>query len=408
MKKRLSLFLCLCFMFPLLLCRASAQETAVQVENPGYYQRFQGQNISINVYNWGEYISDGSDDSLNVNQAFEELTGIKVVYSTFASNEELYAKLKGGGVKYDVIIPSDYMIARMIAEDMLEELNLRNIPNFSKIGEKFQYPQYDPQNRYSVPYTWGTVGIIYNKEYVDEEDAKSWDILWDERYLGNILMFSNSRDSFGIALKKLGYSFNTTNEEEIREAAQALKEQKPLVQAYVMDEIFDKMQGEEAVLAPYYAGDAITMMENNENLGFAVPKEGTNIFTDAACIPKGAKQKEAAEMYLNFLLESQVAAANCDYIGYSTPQDEALQLLEQEVRENPVAYPADEVLDKAEAFLYLPQSVNDLYDKLWTETLSTDQRYNAWFIPILLLVCVAASITITVVRSVKKRRQSGY
>lgn len=408
MKKRLSLFLCLCLMFPLLLCRASAQETAVQVENPGYYQRFQGQNISINVYNWGEYISDGSDDSLNVNQAFEELTGIKVVYSTFASNEELYAKLKGGGVKYDVIIPSDYMIARMIAEDMLEELNLRNIPNFSKIGEKFQYPQYDPQNRYSVPYTWGTVGIIYNKEYVDEEDAKSWDILWDERYLGNILMFSNSRDSFGIALKKLGYSFNTTNEEEIREAAQALKEQKPLVQAYVMDEIFDKMQGEEAVLAPYYAGDAITMMENNENLGFAVPKEGTNIFTDAACIPKGAKQKEAAEMYLNFLLESQVAAANCDYIGYSTPQDEALQLLEQEVRENPVAYPADEVLDKAEAFLYLPQSVNDLYDKLWTETLSTDQRYNAWFIPILLLVCVAASITITVVRSVKKRRQSGY
>lgn len=408
MKKRLSLFLCLCLMFPLLLCRASAQETAVQVENPGYYQRFQGQNISINVYNWGEYISDGSDDSLNVNQAFEELTGIKVVYSTFASNEELYAKLKGGGVKYDVIIPSDYMIARMIAEDMLEELNLRNIPNFSKIGEKFQYPQYDPQNRYSVPYTWGTVGIIYNKEYVDEEDAKSWDILWDERYLGNILMFSNSRDSFGIALKKLGYSFNTTNEEEIREAAQALKEQKPLVQAYVMDEIFDKMQGEEAVLAPYYAGDAITMMENNENLGFAVPKEGTNIFTDAACIPKGAKHKEAAEMYLNFLLESQVAAANCDYIGYSTPQDEALQLLEQEVRENPVAYPADEVLDKAEAFLYLPQSVNDLYDKLWTETLSTDQRYNAWFIPILLLVCVAASITITVVRSVKKRRQSGY
>lgn len=408
MKKRLSLFLCLCLMFPLLLCRASAQETAVQVENPGYYQRFQGQNISINVYNWGEYISDGSDDSLNVNQAFEELTGIKVVYSTFASNEELYAKLKGGGVKYDVIIPSDYMIARMIAEDMLEELNLRNIPNFSKIGKKFQYPQYDPQNRYSVPYTWGTVGIIYNKEYVDEEDAKSWDILWDERYLGNILMFSNSRDSFGIALKKLGYSFNTTNEEEIREAAQALKEQKPLVQAYVMDEIFDKMQGEEAVLAPYYAGDAITMMENNENLGFAVPKEGTNIFTDAACIPKGAKQKEAAEMYLNFLLESQVAAANCDYIGYSTPQDEALQLLEQEVRENPVAYPADEVLDKAEAFLYLPQSVNDLYDKLWTETLSTDQRYNAWFIPILLLVCVAASITITVVRSVKKRRQSGY
>lgn len=408
MKKRLSLFLCLCLMFPLLLCRASAQETAVQVENPGYYQRFQGQNISINVYNWGEYISDGSDDSLNVNQAFEELTGIKVVYSTFASNEELYAKLKGGGVKYDVIIPSDYMIARMIAEDMLEELNLRNIPNFSKIGEKFQYPQYDPQNRYSVPYTWGTVGIIYNKEYVDEEDAKSWDILWDERYLGNILMFSNSRDSFGIALKKLGYSFNTTNEEEIREAAQALKEQKPLVQAYVMDEIFDKMQGEEAVLAPYYAGDAITMMENNENLGFAVPKEGTNIFTDAACIPKGAKHKEAAEMYLNFLLESQVAAANCDYIGYSTPQDEALQLLEQEVRENPVAYPADEVLDKAEAFLYLPQSVNDLYDKLWTDTLSTDQRYNAWFIPILLLVCVAASITITVVRSVKKRRQSGY
>ncbi len=377
-----------------------------KVEDENYYTKFKDDNISINVYNWGEYISDGSDGSLDVNKAFEELTGIDVVYTTFASNEELYAKLKSGGVSYDIIIPSDYMIGRMIAEDMLEPLNFENIPNFSMIDKKFVNPAFDPENRYSVPYTWGVVGLIYNTQYISEEDAKSWDILWDERYMGDILMFSNSRDAFGIALKKLGYSFNTTDEDEINEAAELLKEQKPFVQAYVMDEIFDKMQGEEAAVAPYYAGDAITMIEANENLAFSIPKEGTNIFIDSMCIPKSAKQKEAAEMYINFMLETEVAAANCEYIGYSTPHAEALKTLDEEISSNPIAYPDDETLENTESFLYLPKATSDLYDKLWTQILSNDQRYNEWFVPILMVVCVAVSIGINIMRSIKKKRNT--
>ncbi len=377
-----------------------------KVEDENYYTKFKDDNISINVYNWGEYISDGSDGSLDVNKAFEELTGIDVVYTTFASNEELYAKLKSGGVSYDIIIPSDYMIGRMIAEDMLEPLNFENIPNFSMIDEKFVNPAFDPENKYSVPYTWGVVGLIYNTQYISEEDAKSWDILWDERYMGDILMFSNSRDAFGIALKKLGYSFNTTDEDEINEAAELLKEQKPFVQAYVMDEIFDKMQGEEAAVAPYYAGDAITMIEANENLAFSIPKEGTNIFIDSMCIPKSAKQKEAAEMYINFMLETEVAAANCEYIGYSTPHAEALKTLDEEISSNPIAYPDDETLENTESFLYLPKATSDLYDKLWTQILSNDQRYNEWFVPILMVVCVAVSIGINIMRSIKKKRNT--
>lgn len=377
-----------------------------KVEDENYYTKFKDDNISINVYNWGEYISDGSDGSLDVNKAFEELTGIDVVYTTFASNEELYAKLKSGGVSYDIIIPSDYMIGRMIAEDMLEPLNFENIPNFSMIDKKFVNPAFDPENKYSVPYTWGVVGLIYNTQYISEEDAQSWDILWDERYMGDILMFSNSRDAFGIALKKLGYSFNTTDEDEINEAAELLKEQKPFVQAYVMDEIFDKMQGEEAAVAPYYAGDAITMIEANENLAFSIPKEGTNIFIDSMCIPKSAKQKEAAEMYINFMLETEVAAANCEYIGYSTPHAEALKTLDEEISSNPIAYPDDETLENTESFLYLPKATSDLYDKLWTQILSNDQRYNEWFVPILMVVCVAVSIGINIMRSIKKKRNT--
>lgn len=405
MIKKLTAFLAAAFILTASFASVSAADLP-QVEDKSYYERFKGQNISINVYNWGEYISDGSDDTLNVNKAFEELTGIEVVYTTFASNEELYAKLKSGGVSYDVIIPSDYMIGRMAAEDMLEPLNFENIPNFSTIDEKFVNPAFDPDNKYSVPYTWGVVGIIYNKEYVSDEDAQSWDILWDERYMGDILMFSNSRDAFGIALKKLGYSFNTTNEDEINEAAQELKNQKPLVQAYVMDEIFDKMQGGEAAIAPYYAGDAITMIAANENLAFSVPKEGTNIFTDSMCIPKGAKQKEAAEMYINFMLETEVAAANCEYIGYSTPHKEALKILDEEISSNPIAYPDDEVLENTESFLYLPKNISDIYDKLWTEILSTDQRYNKWFVPALMIVCVGFSLGINIMRSIKKKRNS--
>lgn len=383
---------------------AAFGETEEPAYDMAYYGRFAGEKISINVFNWGEYISDGSDGSIDVNAAFEELTGIKVNYSTFATNEELYSKLKGGGAQYDIIIPSDYMIARMIQENMLEPLDFDNIPAFSNIDEQYWNPAYDPENAYSVPYTAGTVGIIYNSATV-EEPVDSWGILWDERYTNDILMFSNSRDAFGIAEKYLGYSLNTTDREELEDCARLLKEQKPLIQAHVMDEIFDKMISGEAAVAPYYAGDYITMSALNEDLKFAIPKEGTNLFVDAICIPKGARQKEAAEMYINFLCEGQVAADNIDYIGYSTPNKAAFALLDPEVQEDPVRYPPQEVLENTEPFLALDEETGLLLDSLWTEVLATDQGYNRWSMPLFVTLAVAASVFLNILRRRRKRRE---
>lgn len=369
-----------------------------------YWEQYRGQNISINVYNWGEYISDGGDGSMDVNKEFEKLTGIKVYYSTFATNEELYSKLRGGGSSYDIIIPSDYMIGRMISEDMLEPLDLENIPNHQYIDEGFLGAIYDPGDEYSVPYTWGTVGIIYNTTMVYDE-VESWDILWDEKYLGQILMFSNPRDAFAIAQSKLGYSLNTTDEGELRDCLEALKDQKMLVQAYVMDEIFDKMLGGEAALAPYYAGDALTMMDENEDLAFAIPAEGTNIFTDAICIPKGSKNKAAAEMYINFLCEPEVGAANAEYIGYGSPNVATLELLDEEITEDPISYPPQEILDNTEYFNQLPRETNLLMDEMWTDLLSADAAYNRWLIPIVLVGMIALSVVFNLWHAGRRKRQ---
>ena len=228
------------------------------------WTRFKDKGVKLNVYNWGLYISDGSDESVNVVEAFEQLTGIDVNYTTYDTNESLYAKMKGGGANYDIIVPSDYMIGKMIAEDMLAPLDYSNIPNAQMIGEQYRHQSYDPQDAYSVPYTWGVVGIVYNKTMVEEE-PDSWNVMWDERYTNSILMFNNSRDAFAIAARKLGMSMNPKTVEEVNIIAEELKKQKLLVQAYVMDEIFDKMGGGEAALAPYYAGDALVMMEENED-----------------------------------------------------------------------------------------------------------------------------------------------
>lgn len=380
---------------------------AVDVEDTTYYQKFKDAGISINVYNWGEYISDGSDGALDINAAFEELTGITVNYSTFATNEELYAKIKSGGASYDVIIPSDYMITRMIQEGMLEKLNFDNIPVFKNVSDNFKKNQFDPQGEYSVPYTWGTVGIVYNTSMVTDP-VDSWDILWNEKYKGNILMFANPRDAFGISLLRLGYSINTEDEAQLRQAAEELKKQKPLVQAYVMDEIFDKMQGNEAALAPYYAGDAYTMMADNDQLAFAVPKEGTNVFVDAMCIPKGSQQKEAAEMYINFMCEAEVAAANIEYIGYSSPNAAAMELLDEEILNSPIIYPSSDVIEKGEEFLHLSDETNKLLDALWTEIRTNDSNFLNWAMPLLLLVLIAAAFITISLRKRRKKRQQLY
>ena len=382
-------------------CAADEPEYSNSVD----WDKFRDQNVTLNVYNWGEYISvDDGENLYDTNREFEELTGIKVNYTNFASNEELYAKLKNGGSSYDIIIPSDYMIARMINEDMLEKLDFSNIPNYSLIMDKFKGIDYDPTEEYSVPYMWGMVGIIYNTTMVDpEDDVYSWSILWNEKYANNILMFSNSRDAFAIACKYLGYSMNTTDEQELRNAAAALTNQKLLVQAYVMDEIFDKMTGGEAAIAPYYAGDAITMISDNPDLAYAVPREGTNLFVDAMCIPKGAKNKEAAEMYINFMCETKTALHNCEYIGYSTPQSEVSEYLDPELAENPIAYPDEATLANTEAFIALPDDVTKLMDELWTSILTANSSA-PWTIPVFLIACLGASIGINVARARKKKR----
>lgn len=404
----------LLFVIPLSGCQSEtvveeeAEEAIVTVADEEYYTRFRDQEVSINVYNWGEYIPDGSDVGvLDLNGAFTELTGIKVNYTTYATNEELYAKLKGGGASYDVVIPSDYMISRMIDEDMLLPLNLENIPNRKYIMEGFQNPGYDPGNQYSIPYTWGTVGIIYDKTAIDPETTKmDWDILWSEEYKDQILMFDNPRDAFAIAEIMLGYSLNTENPKELKAASELLVEQKPVVQAYVMDEIFDKMGAGEAVLAPYYAGDAATLLDEYDHLGFVIPESGTNLFFDAACIPKGAKAKEAAEMYINFLCEPDVAYYVADYIGYSTPHQAAFEMLDEETQNDPVAYP-DEVFlaEKTEVFQNLSEEGNAIMQDLWTEMKSTEQDdANPWIVPMFMLICIVLSIVILIRRHFRNKK----
>lgn len=372
------------------------------------YQKFRDQNITLNVYNWGEYISDGSDDAMDVNKEFEALTGIKVNYLMFASNEELFAKMKSGGSSYDIVIPSDYMIARLVDNDLLLELNYDNIPNIANMDESYLHLEFDPEQKYSAPYTWGEVVLVYNTTLVDpDDDLETWEALWNEKYMGNMLMFSNSRDAFGIALKVLGYSQNTTDPDELEAAAQKLEEQKLLVQAYVMDEIFDKMGGGEAALAPYYAGDAIVMMDENPDLAASIPREGTNLFVDAICVPKSSRNQEAAEMYVNFLCETQVAMANFEYIGYATPlRTVREQLSEEEIAANPIQFPSQEKLDTMEVYTNLPDETNALMDSLWTRVLSAETGENKWFIPIFIVASLALTIGIDVVRRRKRRRDA--
>ncbi len=399
MKKILSLFLSSLLLVSCFALSASAeQEEPLEAEDTG---------ITINVYNWGEYISDGSDGTMNVNQEFTKRTGIHVNYTTFDTNESLYSKLVSGGASYDVIFPSDYMVARMIEEGMLQKLDFSNIPNYKYIDEDYRDLAYDPQNEYSVPYTWGVVGIFYNKNYVKEAPT-SWDVLWDDQYQGKILMFDNPRDAFGIAQKRLGYSFNSTDMAEWQEAAELLKEQKPLVQAYVMDQIFDKMEIGEAWLAPYYAGDAAVLVEENDSIGFSIPtEEGTNFFVDAMCIPADAQHKAEAEAYINFLCDPEIAAANMEYVGYSTPESAAKELMDEEITSNPIYYPSQEIIDNSEVFLTLPSEINEKVDKLWIEVKMGSSGSTATLI-VVLLGFLLLYIVIVITKTIKRKRMNRY
>lgn len=340
------------------------------------WTRFAGDHITLNVYNNGLYISDGSDDSVNVLSAFEDLTGIKVNYTTYDSNESLYAKLKSGGVSYDVIFPSDYMVGKMANEGMLSELNMDNIPNFAGIGETYLDRSFDPGNKYSVPYMWGTTGIIYNTTMVEEPPTK-WADMWDVAYTNNVLMFNNSRDAYAIAAKTIGLSMNPQSVDEITAITDALKKQKNIVQAYVMDEVFDKMEAGEAAVATYYAGDYLSMLENNEDLVYVVPEEGSNWFVDAMCILKNAENVDEAHEWINFMASTDASLKNMDYIWYASPNQEALDSY-PDYYEETYGEPLDmeryeimaapqEVLDRCEAYLVRPVDTRTLYNDLWTD-----------------------------------------
>lgn len=316
----------------------------------------------LNVYNWGDYIDT------DVLDQFEEEYGIEVVYDTYATNEDLYVKLKQGGSSYDVVFPSDYMIERMVREDLLDKVNMDNIPNFSKVGETFLNLNHDPQNEYSVPYMWGTLGIIYNKNAVSQP-LESWADLWDPQYEGQIVMYNSQRDSLAVALLKLGYSINTRNIDELEEAKDELIKQKPLVKAYMGDEVKGAIVSGEADIAVVYSGDAVTMIAENPDLEYVIPSEGTNLWFDAMVIPKSTQNKEVAEKFVDFMTRPEIAVKNAEYIGYSSPIPEAVELLDDEIKNDPVAYPSEEELENTEVFND-PKDILHEYDRIWTEVTS--------------------------------------
>ena len=398
MKKLLSVLLAV-----LLFSCCMATAFAAEEENGASTAYSSG--VTINVYNWGQYISDGADGSLDVLEEFTRRTGIGVNYTTFATNEELYAKLAIGGTDYDVIIPSDYMVSKLIQNGMLAKLDYNNIPNAAYIDDRFRNPEYDPTNEYSVPYTWGVIGIFYNKTMVDEsEEEISWDILWNEKYAGKILMFDNSRDAFGIAQIRLGLDFNTTDPQDWHAAADLLAQQKPLIQSYVMDQIYNKMGNNEAALAPYYAGDAALLLEENENIGFVVPKEGTNLFVDAMCIPATSPHKAEAEAFINFMCDPEIGAANMEYVGYSTPESAVEELLDPEIIENPVFYPDEETLRNAQVYASLPEELNLLLDDLWVQVKTGGSDDTALLLAVM-IGFVLLYVAVVVYKKRKKKRE---
>lgn len=379
---------------------------------------------TLYVYNWGEYISDGSEGCLDSNKAFEDWyykqygERVKVVYSTFSSNEDMYAKLSSGSVSYDVVVPSDYMIERLIDEDMLAPLNYDNIPNITNIVPEFYGPDaefdyYDEGSVYSVPYFYGMIGIIYNTKMVkDKEDLGSWDLMWNPKYKGNILQFNNSRDAFGTAQYKLGIDVNSKDEKDWRRALEELRKQKDIVQGYVMDEIFNKMEGGSAAISAYYAGDFLAMYENNEDLDFYYPEEGTNLYVDAMCIPKSSKNKELAEAYINFMLSEEPAVANALYTYYASPNKVVLESEEyiegmNEIREDAyeLMYNAD-ALKTATPYKNLPGSQLALINNLWEE-LKSDIEIS----PLIYILCIGIVIALAsfgIFFAVRKRIRNNY
>jgi len=385
---------------------AYAEDKYFTDEQIEYYKNLGLKGTTVNVYNWGDYISDGSDGSMDVVKEFERLTGANVNYTNFESNENMYSKLVGGGVSYDVIVPSDYMIERLIEEKMLLELDYDNIPNMKYISDEYKNLFFDPEQKYTVCFNVGLTVLIYNKKLVKEK-PDSWSVIWDEQYKDKVLMFNNSRDAFAIAQQILGQDLNTTDEADWVEAAELLAKQKDAVNpVYVMDEVFNLMESGEYAFATYYSGDYELMIENNPDLGFCFPKEGVNEFFDAFCVPKCSKNKKGAEAFINFMHEPQVAFDNAEYIFYASPNTTVSNNEESSLYGSKAVYPEEEI--KSQYFKNLPQNILELQNTLWSQVksgkLSSDskkQEENIYRISAVL----AAAVVVTLIFSFINRRK---
>ena len=388
MKRLATLLIILMLALSLFSCGKKDNDSSVSksvndIPLPSYKS---GQKVVLNVYNWGEYISDGSEDTLDVNKEFETYFNenlsqkyggiqIKVEYTTYPTNEDMYSKLKNSAVSYDVVIPSDYMIQKLIEDKMLLAFDTSSLSNYENIDDSFKNAYYDPNNCYSVPYTYGMLGIIYNKTMVSKEDIakQSWGLMWDEKYAGNILQFNNPRDAFATAMYWKGIYVNSTDSEDWEEALKLLKEQKPILQGYVNDEIFNKMKSESAAIAAYYVGDFLTMAEEQENLGFYYPKEGSNYFVDAMCIPTSSSNPHLAMEYINFMLSEEIAVANASYIGYASPNN-AVKNNEDYIAEmRDYSYEGENGEDAYDLlYNYTPESVNAYYNSLFPDDIKSN------------------------------------
>ncbi len=402
MKKLLSLLISFLVLISAFVIPTFAEDEIFSQETIDYYKNLGLQGTVLNVYNWGEYIDD---EEVDVVSEFERLTGCDVNYTTFESNENMYSKLSGGGVSYDIIIPSDYMVERLISEDMLLPLDYKNIPNYAKYfdGEKYGHLVENGIKDYAVIYNVGTTILIYNKNMVKEEPT-SWKVLWDEQYKGKVLMFNNPRDSFAIAQFILGQSINTTNKEDWDKAAELLMEQRKAVKPeYVMDEVFIKMESGEYAFATYYAGDYELMVENNPDLGFAFPEEGVNTFYDAMCIPSASQNKKGAEAFINFMLEPEVALANAEYIYYATPNKAVLENEDYSLIDSEAVYP--ENLENTQAFHNLPTDTLQYMNNLWMKVKGENntQGLYAGFFSVIILVVI-----IIIANIIKKAKMKKY
>ncbi len=425
MKRILSLIVALLMIGSLIVLSACSSNSADaedgedEEENSSAVGGYQGE---VNVYNWGEYISPGDDGAMDVIDEFEKKYNIKVNYTNFETNEELYNVLTNSNSTYDVIFPSDYMVSRLREEGMLAKLDFDNIPNYKYIDERFKNMAYDPDNEYSVPYSWNFVAIGYNTEMIEEGSITGFKDLWDPQYKDTgILMFNNSRDAMAIAMQlcdpPIDPGATSFTREDIDRATDKLIEQKSVLKKYVMDQVFAEMEGNQSGLCTYYAGDIWTMMENNENLDYCLPEEGSNLFNDAMCIPANCKNKENAELFINFMCEPEVAAANSEYITYGTPNTAALELIDEEMLSSELLNPSDEYLDKCYTFSNLDDDIYSYMQKRFVEACSSSAEVSSvekkatnpaavWAVGAILLIVIVMTVVIIVLdirRAVKNR-----